>query len=158
MDVFLEILAALSLVAGIIGCVLPIVPGPPLAWLGLLLLNFTDKVEFEGSFLFWTGAVAVAITILDNFIPVWGTKRFGGTRWGVRGSTIGLIAGLFFAPVGIILGPFLGALIAEMIHDSSDFQKALKSAMGSLIGFLLGVGLKLIISIYFLSIYIGEVF
>lgn len=88
--------------------------------------------------------VMVVITALDYFIPMWGTKRFGGTKAGVTGSTIGLIVGLFLGPIGIVVGPFLGALAGELITAPDEFKRALRSATGSFVGFLLGTGLKLI--------------
>lgn len=88
------------------------------------------------------GAIAVIVTVLDYFVPVWGTKKFGGSKYGVRGATIGLIVGIFFGPPGIIIGPFLGAFIGEMIFKD-DFKYALKAGFGSLLGFLTGIGLKL---------------
>ena len=143
MDILLITLGAILLIVGIIGCFLPVLPGPPLSWLGILLLYFTDNTSISTSFLLWWLVIALIVTGLDYLIPVWGTKKFGGTKMGVRGSTAGLIIGLFFPPAGIIVGPFLGALVAELIHDAHDTTKAFKSAFGSFLGFLLGTGLKL---------------
>ena len=147
MDILLITLGAILLIVGIIGCFLPVLPGPPLSWLGILLLYFTDNTSVSTSFLLWWLVIALIVTGLDYLIPVWGTKKFGGTKMGVRGSIAGLIVGLFFPPFGIIVGPFLGALVAELIHDAHDTTKALKSAFGSFLGFLLGTGLKLGVSL-----------
>ena len=147
MDILLITLGAILLIVGIIGCFLPVLPGPPLSWLGILLLYFTDNTSISTSFLLWWLVIALIVTGLDYLIPVWGTKKFGGTKMGVRGSIAGLIVGLFFPPFGIIVGPFLGALVAELIHDAHDTTKALKSAFGSFLGFLLGTGLKLGVSL-----------
>lgn len=146
MDYIFFILSFVFLLAGIAGSILPVLPGPPLGWIGLLLFSFTSDSTFTTSFLIWTGVVAAAITALDYIIPVWGTKKFGGTKAGVRGSTIGLLIGVFFAPFGfisVIIGPMIGAYIGEMMQEK-DSTKALKSAIGSFIGFLLGSGMKLI--------------
>ena len=144
MDVFLIIVSAILLLAGFVGALLPVLPGPPLSWLGILLLHFTSYAEFSTTFLLVTAIVMVVITILDLYIPVWGTKKFGGTKAGVIGSTLGLLAGLFiFPPFGAIIGPFVGAFLGEFVMNSKDISKALKSATGSFIGFLLGTGMKL---------------
>jgi len=143
MDVFLAISAAVLLLAGFFGSVLPVLPGPPLSWVGLLLLHFTSYTTFSAGMLWGSFLAMAVVTALDYFIPIWGTKRFGGSRSGVVGSAIGLVAGLFFLPVGIIAGPFLGAVVGELINDPSETKRALKSATGSFVGFLLGTGLKL---------------
>lgn len=147
MDILLIVLGSIIILVGIVGCFVPVVPGPPLSWLGILFLYFTDNSSISSSFLWWSFAIAIFVTALDYFIPIWGTKKFGGTKMGVRGSMIGLVMGLFFPPFGIIVGPFLGAIAAELIHDAHDTSKALKSAFGSFIGFILGTGLKLGVSL-----------
>lgn len=147
MDIILIILGGILIIVGIVGCFVPVVPGPPLSWLGILFLYFTDNTSITSSFLLWWLVFAIIVTALDYLIPVWGTKKFGGTKMGVRGSIAGLIVGLFFPPIGIIVGPFLGALVAELIHDAHDTSKALKSAFGSFMGFVLGTGLKLGVSL-----------
>ncbi len=144
MDVALAVLCGLFVFIGLLGSVLPILPGPALSWVGILILHFTEYANFSTTFLVVTGVIMAAITVLDYFIPIWGTKKFGGTKAGVTGSTIGLIVGLFFPPFGIIVGPFLGALVGEIAANRQEFNKALRSATGSFLGFLLGTGLKLI--------------
>lgn len=143
MDIALAVIAAILLLTGFFGSILPVLPGVPLSWIGLLLLHFSVYADFSVTFLSVSFAVMALITALDYIIPVWGTKRFGGTRGGVIGSSVGLVAGLFFMPVGIVAGPFLGALIGELINSPKETKKALRSATGSFIGFLLGTGFKL---------------
>lgn len=154
MDWFLATLGGVFMVVGILGAVLPVLPGPPISFVGLLLLQWTSWVEFSTNFLILMGAIAAIVTALDYFVPVWGTKKFGGSKSGQRGSMIGLIVGVFFfPPIGIIVGPFLGAVIAELMINADDFNKALRSGFGSLVGFLLGTGLKLgaclLMTVYF---------
>jgi len=147
MDILLIILGSTLILVGIVGCFLPVLPGPPLSWMGILFLYFTENTSISNTFLWWWLVIAILVSVLDYFIPIWGTKKFGGTSMGVRGSMIGLIIGIFFPPIGIIVGPFLGALVAELIHDAHDTSKALKSAFGSFVGFLLSTGLKLGVSL-----------
>ncbi len=142
MDYFLLALAILLIIIGIIGCLVPVLPGPPLSFAGILILHLTRYAEYSRNLLIILGVVAGIVTVLDYFVPIWGTKKFGGSKYGVRGATIGLIVGLFFGPPGIILGPFIGAIIGEMIFKD-DFKYAIKAGFGSLLGFLTGIGLKL---------------
>jgi uncharacterized protein YqgC (DUF456 family) len=141
-DYLLLILGIFFMITGIIGCLVPVLPGPPLSFLGLLFLHFTRFGHFQKSTLIILGIMAVVVTILDYIVPVWGTKRFGGSKYGTRGATIGLITGFFLGPLGIIIGPLIGAFIGEMIFKD-DMNYALKAGLGSLIGFLMGIGLKL---------------
>ena len=159
MDILLIILGAICLLLGLIGCVAPVLPGVPLSYLGLLLLHWTDRVQFSWQFLVVWGVVVVVIQILDYFIPAWGTKKFGGTKYGVWGSTIGLFVGLFMGPLGIVVGPFIGAVVGELIYfnrhpqttlseteqnKNSNFNRALRAGFGSFIGLLTGTLIKVI--------------
>ena len=143
MDIALMIIAGLLMLTGLVGCVLPVLPGVPLAYVGLLLLQLTDKVQFSTTFMLIWLAVVIVIQVLDYYVPAWGTKQFGGSKWGVVGSTLGLIAGLFTGPWGIVLGPFIGAVIGEWLQFK-DWDKALKAGWGSFIGLLIGVVMKLV--------------
>ena len=133
-------------ITGILGCVLPFMPGPPLNYAAILLLHFTSGFQFSNRFLIVWAIVTVAVVVLDYIIPVWGTKKFGGSKQGVWGSVIGLIAGMFFfPPLGIIIGPFIGAFAGELIAGKNS-KDALKSGFGSFVGFITGTVLKLIVS------------
>ncbi len=145
MDIVLIIIGAFLMLIGLIGCILPVIPGPPISYVGILLLHFTEKYSFSDKFLVIWFLLTVAVTVLDYVVPVYGTKKFGGTKKGVWGSTIGLVLGLFFAPLGIIIGPFLGAYIGELIAHN-DSQKALRSAIGSFMGLIAGTVMKLAVS------------
>lgn len=146
MDYFLIGLGILFLILGILGGVLPVLPGPPLSYVALLLLHFTDKYQFSSKFLIIWAVATIVVYLLDYIIPAWGTKKFGGSKRGVWGSMIGLLIGLFlFPPFGIIIGPFAGAVIGE-ITGGKDNKTALKAGLGSFIGFLAGTMLKLIVS------------
>ncbi|TAL66160.1 MAG: DUF456 domain-containing protein [Bacteroidetes bacterium] len=141
-DYILLILGVLLMILGIIGCLVPVLPGPPFSFLGLILLHLTHFGHFTVPTLIILGSIAVAVTVLDYIVPVWGTKRFGGSKYGTRGATVGLVVGLFLGPLGIILGPLIGAFIGEMIFKD-DLSYAFKAGFGSLLGFLTGIGLKL---------------
>ncbi len=150
MDIFLLIIGILFLLLGIIGSFVPILPGPFTGWVGLLILHMTNAVPMNWTFLGITLGIAIAIWVIDYFIPAMGTKKFGGSRYGVIGTMVGLILGLlFFPPFGIIIGPFLGAYIGEMMKDNKDSKRALKAAFGSFIGFLTSTFLKFIAAVVF---------
>ncbi|MFY0594577.1 DUF456 domain-containing protein [Roseivirga sp.] len=158
MDILLIILGAICIIVGILGCFLPIIPGPPVSFVGLLLLEFTEKSPFDSDFLWMWGLIAAGVTALDYVVPVYGTKKFGGTKRGVWGSTIGLIVGLFFGPLGIILGPFIGAFLGEMSTGKATNKEALRAAFGAFVGFLVGVLLKLIASGWMAWLFFKNVF
>ena len=148
MDILFIIIGILCLLTGLAGCFLPVIPGPPVAYAGLLLLHFTDKVQYSTTQLLLWLLLVIILQVLDYFIPMLGSKYSGGTRWGTRGCLAGTIIGLFFMPWGIVLGPFLGAFIGELL-GGKETRQALKSGMGSLFGFLFGTVLKCILCGYF---------
>ena len=148
MDYVLIGFGILFIISGLLGCVIPILPGTPLSYVGLLLLHFTERAHFSSRFLIIMAVVTVVVYAIDYMIPIWGTKKFGGSKRGVWGSIIGLFIGLFFAPFGlisIIIGPFVGAVIGELTAGK-DSSTALRSGFGSFMGFLGGTLLKLIAS------------
>lgn len=143
-DYALVILGFLLMVVGVLGCILPVIPGPPLSYGGLILLELTDFADFSATFLIGFAVLAVAVTILDYFVPIWGTRRYGGTKYGSWGATVGVVLGIFlFPPLGIIILPFVGAVVGESIKGS-DFNASLRAGFGSFVGFLMGTGIKLI--------------
>ena len=155
MEILLFVFSAVLIIVGIIGAVVPALPGPPLAYVGLLLLQLTDKVQFSTSFLVVWGIVVVAVVVLDYYLPIWTTKRIGGSKAGINGSIIGMIVGIIFTPVGMILGTLLGAIIGEMVGGASG-DKALKSGLATFVGTMLSIGIKLIVCVSFLIYYIIE--
>lgn len=143
MDILWIILGIIMLLLGLAGSIIPALPGPPLCFVGLLLQQFKSIPPFSSTFLWlWAGGVVVLV-ILDYVTPIYGTKKWGGSKYGIWGSTIGLFAGIWFAPLGIFLGPFVGAFIGEVIANKSMHQ-AWRAALGSFIGFLVGTLLKLL--------------
>ena len=149
MDKLIMVLAIILMVGGIAGCVLPVLPGAPLAYAGLLLLHFTGLAHFSTAQLIVWLIVVVVLQVVDYITPLLGSKYSGGTSFGNRGCVAGTLLGLFFMPWGIILGPFLGAVAGEMM-GGSDFPHAVRAGIGTLIGFLLGTLLKVIVCFYFL--------
>lgn len=145
MDILWLVIAILLMIAGLIGCLLPFLPGPPLSYIGLLVMQLRSDAPFTTKFLWIWAAITVVVTVLDYVIPLYGTKRFGGTKYGIWGCTIGLVVGLFVPPWGLIIGPFIGAFIGEVIGNTNS-EHALKAAFGSFLGFLFGTLLKLIAS------------
>ena len=153
MNVFLIIIAGILLIIGLTGCVLPVIPGVPLSYVGILLLHFTENVQFSVTFLIVWAVIVIVVQVLDFYIPVWETKRFGGSRWGTIGSLTGIIVGLFFAPWGIIIGSFVGAVIGELLSGRAS-QDALKAGLGAFVGFLLGTVAKLTVSVFLIYCYV----
>ena len=168
MNTLLIIFAILCGIVGIIGSVAPVLPGPPLSFIALLLMFFTSGSEISLSTLIVMGVIALVITIVDFIIPVLGTKHFGGTKAGSRGSTVGLIISVFVLPllgitlgpfglIGILAGPFIGAYLGEL-HGGADRSRAMKAAIGSFIGFLMGTFMKLVYGIIVLVYVIIDIF
>jgi uncharacterized protein YqgC (DUF456 family) len=153
MTALLITIGIILLLIGLAGALIPGLPGPPFSYLALIVLHLGERYSFSEEFLVVMAIIMVIIVVLDYVVPVYGTKKFGGSKRGVWGSTIGLIAGLFILPalglvigpfglIGIILGPFIGAYIGE-ISGGKDSDTALKAAIGSFIGFLAGTFIKL---------------
>jgi len=143
MEIFLLVIAFLLMLIGVIGCIVPGLPGTPIAYLGLWIAQATERVDFSWQFLLVWGIVMIAVSALDYIVPAWGTKHYGGTRYGVWGSTIGVFVGLFFGAAGVILGPLVGAVLGEMLSGKA-LSEALKAGWGSFVGILFGTVIKLI--------------
>jgi len=144
MDNFLIILGFVCLAGGFIGSVALFLPGPPLAYCGLILLQLTHLHPFSSTFLITWAIIVLIVLMLDYYIPIWGTKRFGGTKGGTRGATAGLLLGVFLSPIGILIGPFIGAFVGELL-TGQDARIALRSAFGSFAGFLAGTFVRLVV-------------
>lgn len=147
MDIYVFLAYALC-VLGIIGCVVPILPGPWLAYLGILVPFI--KGGIVPAWQIWSGLIlCVIVTILDYIVPILGTKKFNGSKYGIWGCTIGTIIGLFFLPIGIIAGPFIGAVIGEL-YAGKKSDEALRAGLGSFFGFLAGTLIKVIVCFIFI--------
>ena len=154
MDILFCVLCGIFLCIGFLGTFVPVLPGAPLAFAGLVFAYFSGYTDISLTLLIITGVVAVVVSVLDNILPVTMTKNAGGSKSATLGSTIGLILGFFIGPMGIICGPFVGALIGELIHTNSNWSVSLKSAFGAFLGFLVGTGIKMIAVGWFIWVFI----
>ena len=156
-DLLLLIIGVILCLIGIVGSFFPIIPGPMTSWLGLLVINLTEAIPFKVEFLIITLIVAILISIFDYIIPILGVKKLGGSKGGLFGASIGLLLGLIImGPLGLIFGPFIGAVSGEMINKK-NFTDSLKPALGSLVGILIGSGIKFCLSLVYLFFYL-EIF
>ncbi len=135
---------------------MPGIPGPPVAYISLIFLQFTESSPFDTEFMLYWGATVIIVTILDYFVPIWGTKKFGGTKYGMWGSIVGLIIGIVTGPWGIVIGAFLGAYIGELIGGMRN-ESALRAGLGAFLGFVAGTLMKLGVSIYIGGLFFIEV-
>ena len=143
---------------GIIGSILPVLPGTPISWLGLIALYLAPSLPFAWTFIIITGVVAIAIYILDYIIPAVGTKKFGGSRAGAWGTTIGLIVGILAPiPFGILIGPFVGALVGEMFFNETKGPQAITAAIGSFFGLLASTFIKFLVTFFYLGLFVYHV-
>jgi len=146
MEIALVIIAFVLLAAGIPGAFIPVLPGPPLSFLGLLLLQRSGYGGFSSLFLWVMAGITVIVTLMDYFLPSLMTKWFGGSRAAAIGSFLGLLTGLFFFPPwGMLAGSFLGAFAGELIFNRANGVKALTVALGAFLAFIVGSGAKLIV-------------
>lgn len=155
MDIFLLIIGFLLVILGLVGSFLPVLPGTLTGWFGLLALHLTSVIPMNWTFLGITLAIALFILTLDYIIPAIGTKRFGGSKYGVYGTTIGLVIG-FFTPVpfGILIGAFFGAFIGELIYDSKDTKRAIKASFGSFLGLLASATIEFSVTVVFVVLFL----
>lgn len=146
LDILWIVIGMILLIVGIIGCILPILPGQILSWASLLMLQLQQDPPFTAKFIFVWALITAGVTLLDYFVPIWGTKKLGGSKTGMWGATIGLIIGIFFfPPFGLIIGPFVGAVVGELVAGKNS-NVAFRSGLGSFLGFVAGTMMKLVIS------------
>lgn len=156
MDIVVSVLALCAGAIGIVGSIVPGLPGPPISWVGLLLLYIWGTgADYMGnslatkSLVVW-GVIVVVVSIVDYFVPMFFTKLTGGSKYAERGALAGLLLGIIFTPIGMILGSFLGAFLSELYYNRKGVDQALKAAIGSFLGFIMGTGLKTIVSVILL--------
>lgn len=156
METLLIIIAIVCGIVGLAGSILPALPGAPLSFAGLIALLFCQGADISSTALWISGIFLVIVSVLDYIAPIWLTNVSGGSKQATRGSVAGMIAGLFFFPPwGLIIGPFIGAFVGELMAHATT-GKALKVAMMSFVGFLLTTGMKIIYSGVLLFMIIKE--
>ena len=151
------VLVIILLLIGLIGCIIPALPGPPISFLGLLLLHFFTSYTIDVETLWLLAAIVSLITFLDYWLQIYGVKKFGGGKKAINGTILGLVLGLLlFPPFGVIIGPFIGAFLGAKMEVKKDTSRAIKIAMGALAGFLGGTVLKFSVSIYIIILFIKQ--
>lgn len=150
MDIVLIILAVLCILVGIAGSVLPVLPGPPVAYLGLWLAQWTRFCDFSTSSMVWMGIVMVVVSVLDNVLPPYITQKTGGSRYATIGTIVGMLVGMFFSMVGLIMGMLIGAFVGELLFARKGAGNALKATFGAFVGFVLGTGIKIFYCLFLL--------
>lgn len=145
-EVVVIIIGGLLSVTGLIGCIIPALPGPPLNYVAILLIHFTGLSEFSNRFLITYLLLNIAVVVFDYVLPVYGTKFYGASKKGIWGSIIGLVIGLFFfPPFGMILGVLVGAVVGELIAGKNE-SEALKAGFATFVASLIMIVVKLILS------------
>lgn len=159
MDILFISIGLLCMFIGIAGSILPVIPGTPISWLGLILFHLAPAIPFNWVFIVITGIIALLIYFLDYFIPAIGTKKMGGSKAGAWGTTIGLVVGIFAPiPFGILIGPFVGALIGELAFNKTQGPQAFKAAIGSFLGFLASTFMKFFATLVFLGLFLYKLY
>ncbi len=144
LELLVSLLAVILCIVGIIGCFAPVLPGPPLCFAGMLLMQW-QFASFEIYTLVIFAVLSFIVVALDYFMPIWFAKKYGATKQGIWGSVIGMLLGMFFTPVGMILGLLVGAIIGDMI-GGRETKDATKSGIATFFGTLLSLGTKLIVA------------
>lgn len=159
MEIFLIILGALLALVGFIGCILPVIPGPPISYLALLALGLArDWEPFSFLFLIIMAVFMIIVTILDYVFPFIGASRFGASRFSISLSIVGMFLGIFFFPPwGILVGAFLGGIIGEMVQGRRG-KEALRVGWGIFLGNMLSTGVKLSFSLTVIFFFVKGLF
>ena len=153
MDIFLLILSFTIMIVGILGSVIPVLPGPISSWIGLFLFSMISNVQVNKSLLVTTFIIAFIIFILDYILPIYTSKKFGASKYGIIGASIGTIIGLFTPPFGIIIGAIIGAISGELLLNK-NFKKSFKAGIGVFLGLIVSGLSKALISTVYLVLYI----
>lgn len=147
MDLLLIIIGFCFIILGFIAPFVPIIPGAIASWIGIFFIYLTNNTNISKIFILLWLLIAISITILDYILPIISTKKVGGTKFGTKGFIIGMLLGVFFTPIGMLFGGFLGVFIGELIDDDNNIKKAIKTTFTSFIAFVFGTGMKFFISV-----------
>ncbi len=151
MEIAAYIAASILFAAGIVGTFAPVLPGAPLIWAGMLVFGLMTGFEkLDWLFFLLQGLLAVAVMGIDYLATALGSRYFGASKAAVFGAVVGLFAGLFFLPLGLLIGPFAGAVLFELIF-TRDSKTALRSGLGAVIGFWSGAVFKIILEVGMIS-------
>lgn len=157
MDIILCVVSLLLAIVGLIGAVVPVIPGVALSFVALLINYFSPTPAIDTKWLVIWMVICAVVMAIDYVLPIYIVKRLGGSKSGVWGATIGMLVGFIaFPPLGIILCPLLGAVMGELMNDKSDTTKALKVGAGSFLAFLFGTGMKFITSLFVIGTLLGS--
>ncbi|MDR2148050.1 MAG: DUF456 domain-containing protein [Tannerella sp.] len=158
MDIFLIIAGIVCVLGGVVGSVMPAIPGPPLSFIGLILLELTSKVHFSIWILIFCGLLVAVTLVTDYLLPILGVKKWNGTKWGNIGCMVGVVLGIFILPPwGLLIFPFLGAVLGEKLISKKETRAAVKAGFGAFIGFVLSTVLKLSVCGFFIFLFFREV-
>jgi hypothetical protein len=160
MEIAIIVLSALLIIVGIIGSLVPVLPGPPIGFSGLLILSLLTSYTFTTAELVVVGVLTGLVTVLDYVIQIYGVKKYGGGKMAINGTVVGFIVGLLFGPLGMILGPFLGAYGGALIEKGKTENQSppIKIALGAFLGFLGGTVLKMALCFYMAYMYVDILF
>ena len=141
------VIGAILILLGLLGSVLPVLPGPTLSFIGLFLVALVRHFSppLTPTLIIFMLIITIVVTVMDYFIPLIGAKKYGTSKWGIYGSIAGMIIGVFFSPLGMLLGALIGAVLVEWMVSRKEKQ-ALKAGWGIFIGSIFGSILKLVVS------------
>ena len=152
------LLSIILIIIGIAGTILPVLPGLLLSFAGILLYKFFGNPEFSIIYVIIFGILTLASLILNYIIPIKTTAKYGGSRYGKIGGFLGTIIGLFFPPIGFIIGMLLGVFLGELIHDKTDKKKAFNATKGAFLGFIYGTGFNLLVGLAMFLVVLIDIF
>ena len=156
MEEIIYLLSLIFMILGLIGSFIPVIPGPFISFIGMVLTYSFTILPIGGNMMWILGALMAIAMVGDYILQIVGVKKVGGGKKAIRGTLIGTLLGMFIPPVGILLGALIGAFIGAKMEQGSNMQ-SLKIALGAFAGFLLGTGVKLIYSVYVLYYYLDQV-
>ncbi|MGV4414160.1 DUF456 domain-containing protein [Chryseobacterium sp. T1] len=151
------VISILLIIIGIVGTIVPVLPGLFLSFAGLLIFKFGGNTEMPILYVWIFGFLTLLSAVLNYVIPAKTNKKYGGTRWGSIGSFVGTLLGFFFIPIpfGFLIGMLLGVFVGELLHDINNHKKAFNSTKGALVGFIYGTGFNMMVGVamFFVVIY-----
>jgi len=141
------VIGFILMLLGLAGSILPILPGPPLSFIGLFLLALLKHFSppLTPTLLIILAIVTILVIVMDYIIPLLGAKRYGASKWGVWGSVLGMTIGIFWSPFAMLVGAFIGAVVVEWLVGKKKGE-ALRAGWGVVVGTLFATILRLGVS------------